>query len=393
MPARLVAVGVVALLFHAAPAASQPIRRLDAMDRAAVLAMIAAVDAAQSNDAPAAFTWDHHVLKSVDATAFVPFRVQAPDALRSSKSTLMYVRAVSRHDGIASTEERSFVRDELLNGALQPREHQEPIFLGTGEMPVGGPATSSSRAVTQAAAEASARLAMQQRVHEKEKAAAEAAKKKAEVKERDPFRFPFEEFYSVGSGPLDRALGLPAGEYDVYVALVDRRRLKTEPPVVAHQRIAIPDLWNDELALSSLIFAADVRTLAAPLSRQEQASHPYTFGHAQVVPVATPEFSQKDVLTIVYQICNYGAPDTDLSANYAFYRVDGGRTLFNRTAPQTLGDEDLPPPANVWDTAAFTMQSVPLQTFPPGAYEVEVTVRDNHTRATAAKTARFVVKP
>lgn len=383
----------VAILAQAVAAAAQPARRLDSVERAAVLALITAVDAAQTQEAPPAFTWEHDVLKSVDAAAFVPFRVAAPPSLRASKSTIMYVRAVSRHDGIASREERSFVRDWLVNKAVEPPTHRETVFLGAGEMPVGGPAAASGRAATQAAAEASARLTMQQRMYEKEKAAEEAAKTNAEMKERDPFRFPFEEYYSIGNGPLERALALPAGEYDVYVALVDRARMKTEPPAIARRTITIPDFWNDRLSLSTLILASDVRTLAAPLSRQDQISHPYTFGHAQVVPVAAPEFSPRDALSIVYQICNYGAPDTDLAANYAFYRVDGERRLFNRTQPQFLSDGDLPKPENLWETQAFTMQAVPLQSFPPGAYEVEVSVRDNHTRDTATATARFTVKP
>ena len=395
MMSRPSALALVGLLLHATTAANQPVRTLDSVERGAVLALISAVDAAQASNAdPAAFSWEHHVFKSVDATAFVPFRITPPDALHAAKSTVMYVRAVSRYDGVRSTEERSFVRDWLMTNPGTPPSPRETVFIGAGEMPVGGPAAASGRPATQAAAEASARLTMQQRMYEKERAQEQAAKtKKTESKERDPFRFPFEDYYSVGSGPLERAIALPAGEYDVYVALVDRNRMKTSPPIVSHRTVTVPDFWNDQLSLSSLILASDVRTLSAPLSRQEQITHPYTFGQAQVVPVVTPEFSQRDALSIVYQICNYGAPDSDLAANYAFYSIDGNRKLFNRTQPQFLDDTELPKPTNIWETQAFTMQAVPLRSFPPGAYEVEVSVRDNLTRATATASSRFVVKP
>src|SRR5262245_58952160 len=104
---RTAAAALIALL-AATGAAAQPPRRLDTMDRAAVLALITAVDAAQASDAvPAEFSWDHHAFKSVNETAFVPLRVTPPEALRSAKGTIMYVRAVSRHDGIRSAEERS----------------------------------------------------------------------------------------------------------------------------------------------------------------------------------------------------------------------------------------------------------------------------------------------
>jgi hypothetical protein len=391
MNTRTAAAALVAVLV-ATGTAAQSARRLDTMDRAAVLALITAVDAAQASDAVhAEFSWDHHVFKSVNETAFVPLLITPPEALRSAKSLVMYVRAVSRHDGVRSTEERSFVRDWLMTNPGTVPSPSETVFLGPGELPVGGPAASSTRAAIQAPNEASTRLAMHEREYEKDKAKDVA--KKSESKEREPFRFPFEEYYPVGAGPVERAIALNAGEYDVYVALVDRAHMKTAPPVVSQRTLVIPNYWNDRLVVSTLILASEVKALHAPLSKQEQLAHPYTFGYAQVVPAAIPEFSQREALSIVYQICNYGAPDADLIANYAFYRLDGERRLFNRTQPQSLTDDDLPKPTNIWETQAFTMQAVPLQPFEPGSYELEVTVRDNLTRATATAKARFSVKP
>ena len=101
-------------------------------------------------------------------------------------------------------------------------------------------------------------------------------------------------------------------------------------------------------------------------------------------------FTVDDALTVVYQMCNYGAPDSDVTANYTFYRVDGGRRLFNRTYTQQLSDADLPP-AGAWESQAFVSQTVPLQPFPPGRYELEVQVRDRLTRATAHATVAFTV--
>src|SRR5262249_48996188 len=214
-------------------------------------------------------------------------------------------------------------------------------------MPVGGPASTSIRPTTQAAAEASARLALQERMFERERAADER-KAPNEAKEHDPFRFPFEDYYAIGAAPpFERALALPAGEYGLFIALA-RGSGKDASPLVSRQTLTIPDFWGDELSLSSLILASDVRTLASPLSKKDQAAQPYTFGYAQVV-VHAPAFAPGDVLSIVYQICNYGAPESDLTADYVFYRVDGGRRLFNRTQPQQLTDADLPRQPNVWE--------------------------------------------
>ena len=166
--------------------------------------------------------------------------------------------------------------------------------------------------------------------------------------------------------------------------------MKTSGAVVTRHTIVVPDFWGDQLALSTLILARDVRTLKAPLAAAQQSEHPYAFGQAEVVPVAAAAFTQDDALMVVYQICNYGAPDADLTAEYTFYRTDGARRLFNHTNPQVFADDDLPKPGP-WETAAFAMQTVPLSVFPAGQYELEVSVRDRLTRASAKASVAFSV--
>jgi hypothetical protein len=209
--------------------------------------------------------------------------------------------------------------------------------------------------------------------------------------------FPFEDYYVAdvtrdGNGTrLERALSLPPGEYDVYVGMIDRSRMKTSSPVIVRQTVTVPNFWNDEIALSSLILASDVRVLNAAPSAKQQAERPYTFGRAEVVPVSAASFTPSDVLSVVFQIVNYGAPDSDLQAEYNFYRLDSDpKVLFNRTPPQQFGDEDLPVPAP-WESVAFATQTVSLQTFPPGRYELQVIVRDRLTRRSASGSTVFTV--
>jgi hypothetical protein len=119
--------------------------------------------------------------------------------------------------------------------------------------------------------------------------------------------------------------------------------------------------------------------------------HPFAFGQAEIVPVAAPSFTPDDPFSVVYQICNYGAPDSDLRAEYTFYQEgDAGLRLFNRTAPQQLTDADLPP-SHPWSNQAFAMQTVSLKSFPPGRYELEVIVRDRLTQGTASGKVAFTV--
>ena len=350
---------------------------LDTNQRAALVVLINAVDAAQQREADEAqpsVAWDSHIIKSRDQTAYVPFTLMVNAAGDTFKSALVYVRAVSRHDGYRVAEERSSMRDWLARGGDLPSPRRETVFVGPGEMPVGGPAMSSSRQSTRAPAEALAVLNLQQREFERQKALTEAARKKAETGERDPYLFPFEDYHFVDmkssrggdSRLIERALALPAGEYDVFVAIVDRARVATSSPVVIRRTVVIPDYWNDRLALSSLMLVSSITTLKAPLPATQQSEHPYTFGRAEVVTVRTPSFTTADVLSVAYQVCNYGSPDSDLIAEYDFYHdVDGTRTLFNRTMPQEMTDNDLPP-TSPWETQAFLSQSVALHAFPPG---------------------------
>ena len=396
-------IGVFVLAFAALSdvgplAAADPPRRkpLGPSEREAVTLLIKAVDLAQASDvvSDSGLTWDPHILKSANYTAYVPFTLTARTA--APKSAAIYVRAVSRHDGMRSSSERSFIRDWLLHGGrLAPRP--ETVSVSVGEMPVGFAAGSARQSVA-GPASASTVLALQERQHEKEKAAAAEAKKKLEAREPDPALFPYEEYHFIDTKPssardpriVERALALPPGEYDVFVALVDRSKLKTSSPAILKRTISVPDFWNDRLALSSLMLARDVRTLKAAFAGAQQVEHPYAFGTAEVIPVPDGVFTTDEALTVVFQMCNYGAPDTDLSADYTFYRTDGVRRLFNKTDAQHFSDADLPP-AGGWESAAFASQAVPLQPFPPGQYELEVSVRDRLTRATAKGTVAFTV--
>ena len=393
MRRSIVAAPLVAFSIAVAAAGPPARKPLGPKEREAILTLLKAVDRAEDTDvlADEGVGWSSHILKGGKQSAYVPFRVTLGGA--EMKAPAVYVRAVSRRDGLRARDEHSMLRDWVLKGGDVPTRPPETIYVGLGEMPVGGPAISSSRQSTAAAAAASSALAMQQRAYQREKAAAEAAKKKDETRQRDPFLFPFEDYHFLElktGAPIERALALPPGEYDVFVALIDRERLKTSSALVTRRTIAVPDFWDDRLELSSLILARDVRTLKAPLAGGQQVEHPYTFGQAEVVPVAAAAFTQDDALTVVYQICNYGAPDADLTADYAFFRTDGTRRLFNHTNPQAFADADLPPPG-AWETAAFASQTVPLAPFPAGQYELEVSVRDRLTRGTARATVAFTV--
>jgi len=371
-------------------AAARP--ALGPKEQAAVLALLDAVDAAQRDgtDADARVLWDAHVLKSSGHRAYVPFAISLDGLAGGFQSGAVYVRAVARGAGV---EQKSELRAWIRSGQ-SPTHMGESVSLNAGELPVGGPGVSSSRRSTQQAAESTAILELQLRSVEKERA--EALKG---GQPRDPSLFAFEEYYFFepksfadrSHRVFSRAIALPPGEYDLLVGILDRDAKKPATPILLERRVLVPDFWNDDLRLSSLMLTSELHMLKAPLVAKAQSEQPYTFGLAALTPTLTRAFAPSDVLTIVYQICNYGAPDAGVTANYQFYRVDGQRRLFNGTQPQLLGDDDLPPP-QAWETQAFAMQVVPLERFPPGTYELEVTVTDRVLRGTAAAVAQFRIQ-
>ncbi|MBZ5557587.1 MAG: hypothetical protein LAO77_09980 [Acidobacteriia bacterium] len=367
-------------------------------ERTAVLALLDAVDAVQQGRVAAdeSVRWESHVLKSSVMTAYVPFEMSLDTLPTALKSGALYVRAVTRPRPPQVAEQHSEVRAWIQGGAATATRLGDSVYMPQGGMPIGGPAMTSGKRNISVPGESAVKLRAIEQDTENQRA--EDARKAR--KERDASLFPFEEYYffdgkaSRAAGPrrIARALALPRGEYELYVALLDRGHIKDAKPVVVSRTVTVPDFWNDELRLSSVILTNDVRILKAPFAEEARIEHPYAFGLAEPAIRLAREFSTGDVLSIVYQICNYGAPDADLSADYSFYRMDNGpRKYFNGTKPQPLGDDDLPTPS-LLGTQAFAMQSVPLAAFPPGRYELEITVHDRLTRAIAKTVAGFSVR-
>jgi hypothetical protein len=396
IPAGVAAVVLTAgYALHAADPNRAP---LAPSERTAVLAMLDAVDAVQQGRVAAdeAVRWESHVLKSSMMTGYVPFELSLDTLPATLKSGALYVRAVTRARSPQVAEQHSEVRAWIQGGAVTATRLGDSVYMPQGGMPIGGPAMTSGKRNIQVPGESAVKLRAIEQDAENQRA--EDARKAR--KERDPSLFPFEEYYffdgraprAAGPRRIARALALPHGEYELYVALLDRGHIKDARPIVVSRAVAVPDFWNDELRLSSVILTNDVRIMKAPFAEEARIEHPYAFGLAEPAVSLAREFQTRDVLSIVYQICNYGAPDADLSADYSFYRMDNGpRKYFNGTKPQALGDDDLPPPS-LLGTQAFAMQSVPLAAFPPGQYEVEIAVHDRLTRATAKTVAGFAVR-
>ena len=193
-------------------------------EREAVLALVKAVDLAQATDTAlrsgARVGAPHAEVRQLHG--YVPFTLTLGES-PTLKSTAMYVRAVSRHDGMRASDEHSSLRDWLLHDRdVMPRQ-AETVYVGT-RRDAGRRAgrIASSRQATAAAAAAFGALRCS-RGASRSRRRPTRRRRRAETRELDPLLFPFEEYFFVdlkaARTAVERALALPPGEYDVYVGV------------------------------------------------------------------------------------------------------------------------------------------------------------------------------
>ncbi len=206
---------------------------------------------------------------------------------------------------------------------------------------------------------------------------------------------------------FSRAFSVPAGDYDVIVVLKERAPIekdkKVKNPVYKYgtlkHALTVPNFWAGELAISSVILAADVAPLTAPLTPQEVREQPYTLGTTKITPVTSNKLTKKSELSVVFIIYNTGQDANkkpDVAVEYGFYQKvatePNGEKFFNKTNPQNFNATTLPPqfdPALGHQLVAG--QSVPLGSFPEGEYRLEIKVTDKLAGKNLVKNVPFFV--
>jgi len=205
---------------------------------------------------------------------------------------------------------------------------------------------------------------------------------------------------------ISRAFAVPAGEYEVYVVLKerlpydakDREKTPTKTGAIK-QAVTVPNFWTTELATSSVILSEKVEGLSQPLTAQEAAEQPYTFGMTQIVPASSTKLLKTAELSVVFLVYNTGLDTNkkpDVTIEYSFYQkvadAEKGEKFFNKTNPQVFSAATLPPqfdPAMGHQLVAG--QSVPLGSFPEGEYRLEIKVTDKLTGKTLTHNVQFFV--
>lgn len=222
--------------------------------------------------------------------------------------------------------------------------------------------------------------------------------------------YPWDNIYFLNlptDGKVSRALALRPGEYEVFIAVKERtvgEPPRNAPPPAAgkagllRRDLTVPDFGLPELNTSTVIIANSIEPLTQPLSREQQQENPYVFGTMKVVPSPDLKLKKSGELQVLFwvygtQVTN-GKPDVVIDYNF-HQKTAEGEKYFNKTAPQPLNAETLPPQFDV----AMGHQLpgslvVPLASFPEGEYRLEIKVTDKlANNKVFTQNATFTVVP
>ena len=302
--------------------------KAEELDIAVLLKAVDTVEAGQAAATGTTATWEsHHFIRSQDGTTYVPFTVHLDRSKVTTPIVALYVRVAKR----------------------------------------GAPPAAPSK----------------------------------DDKNKNPALYPWENVYfaSVGAdGKVSRAFQVPGGDYDVYIAVKDKGTVEKadknyNPAVsVAKKDVSVPDFTAAELTTSSVILATAIQPVPAGLTSQED---PYVFGPMQIVPSRDGKYKKADALEVVYWI--YGAagdaagkPDVTIENSFNQKTADGEK-FFNKTQPQSLNAQSLPPDFTAKSGPLPGTLQVPLASFPPGEYRLEIKISDKAAGKTVTQNVAFTV--
>ena len=196
---------------------------------------------------------------------------------------------------------------------------------------------------------------------------------------------------------VTRAFAVPAGEYDVFIGLLQYGSVTATPTVLLiRQPLTVPNYWADELDTSTLILAERIESLEKPLEREHQKSEPYTFGVLRVVPAFESKFTKSEDLSILFLVYNpkLGSDENpNVVIDYKFHKTTSGiEQFFNQTNSQTFNAETLSPQFDLNGGHQLVAgQSVPLSTFPVGHYRLEIEIMDMNSGISLERNVKFTV--
>ena len=227
-------------------------------------------------------------------------------------------------------------------------------------------------------------------------AAAAPAPAKGKDKNAAPQAWEKFDFGMIGAdGRLSRYVQVKPGNYDLYIAVKDKGTVEkvdknyTPRVGVLKKDITVPDFTKAELGTSSMLLATAIQPAPAGSTPDED---PYIFGQMQFVPSRDGKYKKADTLDVIYWV--YGAtgdangkPDITVENSFNVKNADGSEKFFNKTQPQALNAQS---PYNVMQGIPNFLE-VPLASFAPGDYRLEIKITDKPSGKTVTQNVNFSV--
>ncbi len=216
---------------------------------------------------------------------------------------------------------------------------------------------------------------------------------------------------ATGTLSVSRGISLQPGEYELLVLVRDRtwnpdpKKNQAKKEVVpkagvVKQTITVPDYWADGVTTSSVLLADKVEALAQPPGPDAQEKRPYVFGKDEWLPAVDTSFAQSESLSFYFQVYNpVLGPNKqpDVSIDYAFYvkpASEGAAAkerFFNKTDTVVFNSTTLPPTFDGTVHVLPGAQQIPLASFEPGQYRLEITVTDKLGKKSVKRNVVFTV--
>jgi hypothetical protein len=365
---------VAATLILAATSAPSAQRRREpkrvGLDEQAALTQI--VDNAaegKHTEGNAWLTWVPHFLRGPDRKTYVPFTLKIEEAPGAFRAAAMYVRVAPRGD--------------LGRAARKAEGVQNVLGVATGEIPVNSPERRQGAGAPTASDSSLMLRSLTQR--------------------NTSNGYPYEAAYGIETrtarseqATVQSGFGVPPGEYDLYIALLERDVRGQKKWAVLKQPITVPDLSTRALRMSSVILADSVEALRAPVPDSERALRPYVFGMSELSPAIDDELRLDETLNVAFLIYDAeldAAGKPDVRVEYRLFQQNfSGERLLGATAPQSFDAASLPPEFDMRTGQQLAaVQSLPLHSYKAGTYRLAIRVTDQRSGASTEESVRFVL--
>ncbi len=200
---------------------------------------------------------------------------------------------------------------------------------------------------------------------------------------------------------LNHGLAVSGGDYELTIAVRERAGDKKGAPSpktsILKKTVTVPDYNVADLATSSLMMIGRMEPVSTPPTAESLLDDPYAMGASRMIPTTDTKIRKSGELNLVFFVYGTGldaAGKPNLTMEYNFYQkqADGMDKYFNKTSPQDVNANTLPPSFNLATGSVVPGGiAVPVTSFPLGDYRLEVKITDKISGKTLTKNVPFSV--